>query len=148
MIDKYNMKLYVDGYLVPIEDMRFSHELSSYDFDNRMCITGYVRRGNPSDYERMSSSVDFGIKKVIFNNPATIVMWRDGTKTVVKCQEEDTYDETLGLLYCIAKKAYGNTGRFNDIIRKHVDDRNMLSISESIRRFGEVLNMIFWKNSE
>ena len=147
MIDD-NIKLYVDGYLVPIEDMCFSHELSPYDFDDRMCIRGYVRRRNPSDYERVSSIVDFGIKKVIFNNPATIVMWRDGTKTVVKCQEEDAYEETLGLLYCIAKKAYGNTGRFNDIIRKHVDDRNPLGISESIERLGEVLNMIFGKNSE
>ena len=34
-----------------------------------------------------------GIKKVIFNDPATIVLWDDGTKTVVKCSEGDTYSE-------------------------------------------------------
>ena len=28
-----------------------------------------------------------GIKNVIFNPPATIVFWEDGSKTVVKCQE-------------------------------------------------------------
>ena len=28
-----------------------------------------------------------GIKKVIFNPPATIVFWEDGSKTVVKCRE-------------------------------------------------------------
>lgn len=33
------------------------------------------------------------IKKVIFNDPATIILWKDGTKTVVKCQEGDTYDK-------------------------------------------------------
>ena len=27
------------------------------------------------------------IKDVIFNEPATIIIWKDGTKTVVKCQE-------------------------------------------------------------
>ena len=27
------------------------------------------------------------IKNVIFNEPATIIIWKDGTKTVVKCQE-------------------------------------------------------------
>ena len=32
------------------------------------------------------------IKKVIYNNPATIICWEDGTKTVVKCSEGDTYD--------------------------------------------------------
>ena len=34
-----------------------------------------------------------GIKKVIFNDPATVVIWDDGTKTVVKCSEGDTYSE-------------------------------------------------------
>lgn len=27
------------------------------------------------------------VERVIFNTPATIVFWNDGTKTVVKCQE-------------------------------------------------------------
>lgn len=29
------------------------------------------------------------IRKVIFSNPATIVLWSDGTKTVVKCGPDD-----------------------------------------------------------
>ena len=33
-----------------------------------------------------------GIKKVIFNNPATIVFWRDGTKTVVKTRAIKTVE--------------------------------------------------------
>ena len=31
------------------------------------------------------------ITNVIFNNPATIVFWSDGTKTVVKCDERDEF---------------------------------------------------------
>lgn len=34
------------------------------------------------------------IKKVIFNNPATIVLWNDGTKTVVKAQPIKTVNMT------------------------------------------------------
>lgn len=60
----------------------------------------------------------FEIKKVIYSDPATIVIWTDGTKTVVKCQEDDIYDEQTGLLMCIAKKAYGNTGEFNNVLRE------------------------------
>lgn len=60
----------------------------------------------------------YSIKKVIFNDPATIVMWEDGTKTVVKCQPEDYYDKVIGLLLCMAKKMYGNNGKFNDILNK------------------------------
>lgn len=61
-----------------------------------------------------------GIERVIFNDPATIVIWNDGTKTVVKCHEGDTYNEQTGLLMCIAKKHFGNTGKFNDVLHKWV----------------------------
>ena len=60
----------------------------------------------------------FDIKKVYFNDPATVVLWKDGTKTVVKCSEEDVYDPQTGLLMCMAKKMYGNNGKFNDILRE------------------------------
>lgn len=58
------------------------------------------------------------IKKVIFNDPATIVIWKDDTKTVVKCQSGDTYSEELGLAMCISKKYLGNKGNFNDEFKK------------------------------
>lgn len=60
------------------------------------------------------------IKKVVFNNPATIVLWEDGTKTVVKCQHDDIYDETMGLALCIAKKALGNQSNFNNVFKKWI----------------------------
>lgn len=47
------------------------------------------------------------IEKVIFNNPATIVFWSDGTKTVVKCSENDVYDPEKGLAMAVAKKFLG-----------------------------------------
>jgi hypothetical protein len=51
---------------------------------------------------------NFNIKKVIFNYPATIVLWEDGTKTVVKCAEDEPYDPEKGLAMCISKKALGD----------------------------------------
>ena len=47
------------------------------------------------------------IPDVIFSNPATIVFWEDGTKTVVKCQKGNIYDKEKGLAMAIAKKALG-----------------------------------------
>lgn len=68
-----------------------------------------VTKANP-DIRRVPD-----IKNVIFNPPATIVMWADGTKTVVKAINED-YDPEKGLAMAIAKKALGNKGNyFNDI---------------------------------
>lgn len=44
------------------------------------------------------------IKKVIYNQPATIVFWSDGTKTVSKCSPADEYVRETGLAVCILKK--------------------------------------------
>ena len=77
-----------------------------------------------ADVEILSGSVlldeDGKIKNVIFNAPATIVLWTDGTKTVVKCQEGDTYDREKGLALCIAKKYLGNKGNFNEVFKKWI----------------------------
>lgn len=48
------------------------------------------------------------IKDVIFNYPATIVLWADGTKTVVKAHDDDVYDPEKGLAMAICKKIGGN----------------------------------------
>ena len=61
------------------------------------------------------------IKDVIFNGPATIVFWSDGTKTVVKCQEDDEYDPEKGLAMAISKKALGNKGNYCNVFHKWLE---------------------------
>lgn len=58
------------------------------------------------------------IKKVLYKNPATIIYWSDGSKTVVKCQREDAYDPEKGLAMAILKKMNGNTGRYYNEFKK------------------------------
>lgn len=62
------------------------------------------------------------IKNVYFNPPATVVLWNDGTKTVVKCQDGDSYSKQTGLALCMAKKAMGNSSKFNDIFKKWIPE--------------------------
>lgn len=64
----------------------------------------------------------FEIKKVIFNNPATIVYWKDGIKTVVKCGKDDVYDEEKGLALCFMKKALNNKGNYNNTFKKYIKE--------------------------
>lgn len=46
-----------------------------------------------------------GIKKLIFSGPATIAIWNDKKKTVVKCKEdEDAFNTENGLYLCVMKK--------------------------------------------
>lgn len=58
------------------------------------------------------------IKKVIFNNPATIVFWADETKTIVKAQNDELFDPEKGLAMAITKKALGNEGNYFETIKK------------------------------
>lgn len=62
------------------------------------------------------------IERVIFNAPATVVYWKDGTKTVVKCQDGDKYSKETGLAMAIVKKVYGNNGTYNDIMKTWIKD--------------------------
>lgn len=57
-------------------------------------------------------------KKVIFSGPATTILWKDGTKTTVKCQGEDVWDDDVGIAMCYLKKMLGNKGNFNNIFRE------------------------------
>ena len=61
-----------------------------------------------------------GIKNVIFNDPLTIVIWSDGTKTFVKASENDEYDPEKGMALAIAKKTMGNKYSYYDEIRKWI----------------------------
>lgn len=47
------------------------------------------------------------ITKVYYNNPATIVFWSDGTKTVTKTHGSDIYSPEVGLMVCCFKKLVG-----------------------------------------
>ncbi|MBQ8707870.1 MAG: hypothetical protein IJ523_07275 [Succinivibrionaceae bacterium] len=57
------------------------------------------------------------ITKAIFNPPATIVLWSDGTKTVVKCDDKENYDSEKGLAMAIVKKTFGNRGNYYNIFK-------------------------------
>lgn len=64
------------------------------------------------------------VKCVIYNPPATVIYWKDGSKTVVKCSDQD-FDEgrmtpETGVVYAIAKKVLGNKGNYNDVLRRLV----------------------------
>ena len=65
----------------------------------------------------MSTDTVF-LKKVIYNDPATIAFWSDGTKTVVKAQPGDIFDPEKGLAMAIAKKACSNKGNYYNGFKK------------------------------
>ena len=99
-------QMYIDDIAAKYIDTDIA-ALKKFYYDNK----AYLIKTNP-----------FAIKQVIFNDPATIVLWEDGTKTVVKCQEGDKYDKEKGLTMCITKKLFGNKGNYYNSLRKWLKD--------------------------
>ena len=71
------------------------------------------------DYDKKITNVE--IKRVIFNEPATIILWNDGTKSVVKCQNYEPFDKEKGFALAYLKKLLGNGNKFNKEIHKWVE---------------------------
>lgn len=90
------------------------------------------------------------IKKVIFNGPATIVIWYDGTKTVVKCSDMDIYDPEKGLAMAICKYVFGNEGKFKRVFRKWLpeEDAGDELRGTPLGDLGSIIRKIFSPDTE
>lgn len=86
------------------------------------------------------------IKNVYFNDPVTVVMWNDGTKTIVRCSENDFYDPEKGLAMAIVKKAYGNDNKFHKIFKKWIPEEDAAETSGIDEIFENLRNRLSVKD--
>lgn len=62
------------------------------------------------------------IKRIIFNPPATVIIWGDDTKTVVKCAEDDEFNPEIGVAMCYMKKIYGSRHAFSKKVESYIEE--------------------------
>lgn len=74
----------------------------------------------------------FKIKDVIFNDPATIVFWEDGEKTVVQCQNGEEFDPEKGLAMAISKRVYGNDYNYYEVFKKWIGKYNKKKFQKAL----------------
>lgn len=72
------------------------------------------------------------IKGVWFNREKgiTVVKWKDSTISKVKLQKGDSWNPEHGLAMCIAKKAFGNKGNYNDVFKKWLPEKEKIELCE------------------
>lgn len=109
-IERTNLTFHVEGYLEP------RHVFPDMAFDTIRELIYHHLNGLPTQ-----GSYSHTIKNVIFNDPATIVFWEDGTKTVVKCQDGEEFDPEKGITMAFFKKMHGNKGSYFNEIKKWVE---------------------------
>ena len=89
-----------DGTNIPIQYFESEQMLLNY------LLNKSVRKAQIEQMLKINCSIK--IQQVIFSGPATIVFWRDGSKTVVKCTEGDKMDYEVGITMCTLKKLLGD----------------------------------------
>lgn len=88
------------------------------DINKEMKMLEKAKLNNLFGVKSTERKIDMRIEKVIFNAPATVVIWKDGSKTIVKSGDYDIYDPEKGLAMAIAKKALGNQGNYYEVFKK------------------------------
>lgn len=113
-----------------IDAMRYAAMASSSSTPNCHCFsqhtTGLPDESTLGTYPRENFAVfvegNWNIpsahepKQIIYSGNRTIVMWADGTKTVVKCAKGQKYDEYSGFVAALAKKMFGSTNHVKKVI--------------------------------
>ena len=84
----------------------------------------YILNGMIGHYKGKRVMLEPRPKRMIFNDPATIVFWEDGTKTIVKCSKDETFSPYFGFLAALAKKIYGTNSAVQKIVDQWADKDN------------------------
>ena len=58
------------------------------------------------------------IERIVFSDPATIVFWEDGTKTVVKAMKGEKFERYAGFAAACMKKLFGSTSRAKAVMEE------------------------------
>lgn len=107
-VDGINYAVQTSQTSEPILTVDTSNLIPSYDYIYKGTVPEPLYQKTAYGYMECFPSVFPKIKDVILNNPATIIYWDDGTKTVVKCMDEDTYAPDVGIAMCFMKKLFEN----------------------------------------
>lgn len=78
------------------------------------------------------------IDHVKFSGPATIIFWKDGTKTVVKCTEEDELNCETGIAMATLKKILGpRYAAYKKQVKGIVDEQNKKDLDSLTKEIAE-----------
>ena len=118
-----------------MDALRYAAEAAKFLNFNVKEKEGNIMSTNYNHMFTRTANLHFGfiaeIKDVIFNDPATIVFWNDGTKTIVKADNEP-FDPEKGLAMAISKKVLGNQGNYYKTFKKWLpkEDKNDKKLEE------------------
>lgn len=107
----------------PINRKVHTFDLDKVDISKEMAMLSFLADIQADASRRKPSK----IKRVIFNDPVTVVLWSDGDKTIVKAVNEP-YDPEKGLAMAVTKKLLGNNkGSYYNEFKKWLPPKEVLT---------------------
>lgn len=100
-----------------INNSFLENELDEDEIDNDLNLIRMIE-----ELEEEEQYDYLAYERIIFNDPATIVIWADGTRTVVKACKEDKFDKGVGLKTALLQRVFGKD--IDKEINKIVDEDN------------------------
>ena len=74
------------------------------------------------------------IDKVYFGKGTTVIKWKDGTSTKVKCQDGEEFDKEKGVAMCIIKHMFGDIGYYNEIFKSLNLDEDIAETKPEVKK--------------
>lgn len=160
--------LNIEGQCVPVQIERIDYKYDEsptfegyfyeYSYEPKRKTKSKVRYSDYYNRSRQYISTLPKIKDVIFNPPATIILWEDNTKTVVKCQDGYEFDPWTGLTTAIVKKVLGNKSNYCNVLNEWIDKyeaKEAIKLGDIIEKIKDVrpldlataLSMLYGENT-
>ena len=119
---KYNIT--ADGvttYASPVEILSVSNTqpYSSYGIKIREITDAKILMAPP----RPTLDAKFIINK---EKGTTVALWKDGTKTIIKCQPGEVFDAEKGIAMCFVKRCFKNRGWYNEWMREVLKENGLV----------------------
>lgn len=97
------------GFKIEIDNRLEPFRIRIEDRERKPYITNRIDYGNVADmwaeFNKYERRYNMSLpKRICFNKKATILLWNDDTKTIVKCSNNDEQDPVLGFLYAYFEK--------------------------------------------
>lgn len=96
-----------------IDYRKYFNTLENYRYEGPIVASEWVWNTADNTFSFkpvLSPKITINAKKIIFNPPATIILWTDGDKTVVKCSKNEIFDPEKGIAMCTLKKLLTQKG--------------------------------------
>lgn len=136
----------------PVTMDKVSTTLKDDDFLDAMryCYNDILSVEKYAEFMELRVNIPGMIDRVIFNDPATIILWKDGSKTVVKRSDDDIWDPEKGFCMAIIKKLYGHTSFIKRFMEPE-EEMPILTVEEAcenLKNFGKKLKDVMGKGGK